>query len=178
MAHGPEEDAYTTRELCGEVTQAWARAPEVWFAPGFSFSKQGKWSSAEEAKYSAYVDMWAWALLMLQLATGKAPLSALKDIASAQLLLEAMGLSKCPRVVHGRQDVCALAMQESPRFKMGYWQECSLRSIIQKCLSWSPEARHRARVVAHTLCSAVALEVACPCTAAEAACPPAGPQEQ
>lgn len=137
----------------------------MWFAEGYSFSKQGKWSSAEEAKYSAYVDMWAWALIMLQLATGKPPLAGVRDFASAQLLLEALGLGNCGRVVHGRRDVTGLAMQQNPRFKMGYWQGGSLCYVIQRCLSWSPEARHRASIVEHV------------CRAAQegqraAACPP------
>ena len=108
--------------MCGSVTMAWARAPEVFFAAGHRFVQGGgSWSGANRASYSAFVVVWAWAMIMVQIAMGRHPLEAHTDLASAQRLLDAGGLGKCRRATHGRDEIISVASVNGwPDAKLGY----------------------------------------------------------
>ena len=62
-------DAYEAKSRCGNVTAADTRAPEVWCAEGhmFMFDRNWGWYGARLAKYSASIDVWAWAIIALQM---------------------------------------------------------------------------------------------------------------
>ena len=90
---------------------------------------------------------WAWAMIMIQLAMGRAPLEARTDVGSSRLLLEAVGLGKCKHFIHSRSDTTSQAMYAWPGDNMGYFRGSSLRYVLVRCLSWSPESRPKATVI-------------------------------
>ena len=60
-------DAYEAKSRKGNVTAAGTRAPEVWLAEGHRFDRNLRWCGAPHAKYSASIDVWAWAIIALQM---------------------------------------------------------------------------------------------------------------
>ena len=60
-------DAYEAKSRKGNVTAAATRAPEVWLAEGHRFDRNLRWRGAPQAKYSASIDVWAWAIIALQM---------------------------------------------------------------------------------------------------------------
>ena len=63
-------NAYEAKRRLGQVTAAGTRAPEVWLAAGHQFDRDCGWSGARLAKYSATIDVWAWAIIALEMSNG------------------------------------------------------------------------------------------------------------
>ena len=66
-------NAYEAKRRLGQVTAAGTRAPEVWLAAGHQFDRDCGWSGARLAKYSATIDVWAWAIIALEMSNAPHP---------------------------------------------------------------------------------------------------------
>ncbi len=124
---------------------SFVRAPEVWFADGFTFRKDGKWMAALRAEYSAAVDMWAWAMVGIQMASGDYPLRARTEFLCAKLLSVKMGVGdNVNKQFRTYKDTLVLARMQLHAFNKGQFSGSPLGYILDRCLTWDHTTRPRA----------------------------------
>ena len=87
------QDAYLSKPLSGNITAPFTRAPEVFLAEGVRFTTAGAWVPPPgKIKYSAAVDIWAWACIVLHCGTGNSLVSGESAHVVAQALACYLGV--------------------------------------------------------------------------------------
>ena len=87
------QDAYLSRPFSANITAPFTRAPEVFLAQGSRFTKEGAWvPPSGKIKYSASVDIWSWACIVLHCGTGNPLVSGETGHAVAQALASYLGV--------------------------------------------------------------------------------------
>ena len=87
------EGPYAPRSMTANITAPWYRAPEVFFAHGFQIHPNGSWIAPQrDIKYSAAVDIWAWACVTVHCAAGLPVYHGDSDFETAKALARCMGV--------------------------------------------------------------------------------------